>query len=411
MHEPAPSWMLGQQQGRTPLKEFRGNGVRSSFKGVHIDGFVTASVPGEIGDNPTDPEDIHPFVGEGGIFDGTCNFFPAGHYALPSGEGVRVYEPMHFSYDARGQAQDFSPAWSIMDGLHISRCYDTWWSRASRVNITNAIFAHNWVGMTNHIPGQQFCAGAGNPSNPGLWNNVVNSLYIGHGDDVVNRQLCSIGKTITGIRPNESPAGIRQYDGAFWLSNSHWVNMSTIACPEVVQDSSSGAGTIKTLPYALVAGRQEDCNGKFPIRLYESWPLGASPNDIQSKWSWALTPTRDQQSQNLGQFTGTASCQSGPSGGVVDMTGTLDPVHKSTPTAYFAVSGSPANPGELASYTEEELHSMSYKPLQATVGGRITSFAWAANTMENPDYAHICGYCFYDVANNCPKGPQSEIMI
>ena len=33
-----PDWMLRQQQARTPLKEFRGNGVRSSFRGVHIDG-------------------------------------------------------------------------------------------------------------------------------------------------------------------------------------------------------------------------------------------------------------------------------------------------------------------------------------------------------------------------------------
>jgi len=417
MHMPAPSWMLGQQQGRTPLKEFRGNGVRSSFRGVHIDGFVTASVPGEMGDLPTDPEDVHPFIGKGGIFDGTCNYFPAGHYAIPSAEGMRVYEPMHFSYDGNGHARDFSPAWSIIDGLHISRCYDTWWSRASRVNVTNAIFAHNWVGMTNHIPGESFCPGTGSPSNPGLANNVVNSLFIGHGDDAVNRQLCSIGKTISSIKPNESPAGIRQYDGAFWLSNSHWVNMSTVACPKVLQgirnesETPCAAGHIKTLPYALVAGRQEDCNGKFPIRLYNSWPLGASPEDIQGEWSWALARTEEQQGQNLGQFTGTASCERGPSGGVADMTGTLNPVKKSRPTAYFAASGSPANPGELASYTEDELLRMSYTPLKATVGGKVTSFAWAANSMENPDFAHTCGYCFYDQSGNCPQGPKSEIIV
>merc|ERR1711998_22150 len=209
-------------------------------------GFVTASVPGEIGPSPTDPEDIHPFVGSNGIKDGTCNYFPKNEYAIPSGEGMRVYEPMQFSYDANGRAKDFSPAWSIMDGLHISRCYDTWWSRASRVNITNAIFAHNWVGMTNHIPGEKFCPGTGIPSNPGLANNVMDSLYIGYGDDVVNKQLCHAGKTVMHIKPNESPAGVRQYDGAFWLSNSHWVNMSTVTCPEE-------EGTIKTLPYALVA--------------------------------------------------------------------------------------------------------------------------------------------------------------
>merc|ERR1712232_810348 len=303
-------------------------------------------------------------------------------------------------YDANGRAKDFSLAWSIMDSLHISRCYDTWWSRASRVNITNAIFAHNWVGMTNHIPGESFCPGTGNPSNPGLANNVVDSLYIGHGDDVVNKQLCHAGHTLMHIKPDESPAGVRQYDGAFWLSNSHWVNMSTVTCPSVKEDSD-----IKALPFSLVAGRQEDCNGKFPIRLYDSWPLGASPDDSQSKWSWALSGAK---SQNLGQFTGTASCSRGPSGGVADMTGTLDPVHKSAPTAYFAASGSPGNPGELATYTEDQLRSMSFQTLPATAGSKITSSAWASNIMSNPDYAHVCGYCFYDQAHDCPAGPAPE---
>jgi hypothetical protein len=93
------------------------------------------------------------------------------------------------------------------------------------------------------------------------------------------------------------------------------------------------------------------------------------------------------------------------------MTGTLNPVHPSTPTAYFAASGSPANPGELASYTKDELSRMSYKPLQATVGAKITSFAWAANSMRNPDFAHTCGYCFYDQSGNCPQGPKKEFVI
>jgi len=404
MHSPAPNWMLGQQQGRTPVKEFRGNGVRSSFRGVHLDGFVTASVPGELGDMKTDPEDIHPFVGTAnGIKDGTCNYFPAGNYAIPSGEGLRVFVPTHFSYNEQGHAQDFTPAWSILDGLHISRCNDAWWSRASRVNITNAIFAHNWVGMTNHIPGQNFCPRTGDPSNPGLNNNVVNSLFIGHGDDDVNKQLCKV-PGLSGSVGRESPAGIRQYDGAFWLENSHWVNMTTVNCPEQVKYKD---GIIKTLPYSLVSGRQDDCNGKFPIRLYNSWPLGASPSDRQSKWSWALG---QEQSQNLGQFTGTASCGRGPSGGVADMTGTLNPSKPSVPTAYFAESGKPANPGELAQFTEDQLKSMfHYKKIDATAGAKIESFAWAANTMENPDFAHVCGYCFYDEAGNCPKnGPTEE---
>merc|ERR1719482_1666791 len=98
---------------------------------------------------------------------------------------------MHYTYDANGNAmmERAVPWWSIVDRLHVSRCYDTWWSRASRVNITNSLFAHNWVGMTNHIPGQNFCPQTGDPSNPGLANHVVNSLFIGHGDEAVNAYL------------------------------------------------------------------------------------------------------------------------------------------------------------------------------------------------------------------------------
>jgi hypothetical protein len=395
----APSWMLGQQQGRTPLKEFRGNGVRSSFRGVHVDGFVTSSVPGEIGDDMHDPEDLTAF----GIKDGTCNYFPAGHYAVPSAEGIHVYVPTHFTYNANGQAENFSPAYSIIDGLHVSRCFDTWWSRASRINITNSVFAYNWVGMTNHIPGENFCPGTGIASNPGLANHVVNSLYIGHGDATINNMLCrSAGLGATSA--DESPAGIRQYDGAFWLSDVRWVNMSTVTCPAVNDD----ANDIATLPYALVAGRQDDCNGKFPIRLYNSWPLGASPEDATGKWSWALGA---KQHQNLAQFTGTASCGRGPSGGVVDMTGTLDPLHPSLPTAYFAESGSPANPGELAKKSEAELQTLAYKQLPATSSAHVTSFAWATTLQEKPDFAHICGYCFYDESGNCPNAPKVDIVV
>lgn len=79
-----PLWILNQQQGRTPLKQFTDNGVRSSFRGVHVDGFVTSSIPGEIGTDLHDPEEIHVF----GIRDGTCNYFPASDYAVPSAEGI-----------------------------------------------------------------------------------------------------------------------------------------------------------------------------------------------------------------------------------------------------------------------------------------------------------------------------------
>jgi len=94
-----PAWIMNQQQSRTPLKLFSGNGVRSSHRGLHIDGFVTSSVPGEIGDNLHPPEDTHVF----GPKDGTCNYFPAADYAIPSGEGLHVYVPTNFDYDANGK--------------------------------------------------------------------------------------------------------------------------------------------------------------------------------------------------------------------------------------------------------------------------------------------------------------------
>lgn len=387
-----PSWILNQQQGRTPLKEFRDNGVRSSYRGVHVDGFITSSVPGEIGDDKHDPEDIHVF----GIKDGTCNYFPAGDYAVPSAEGIRVYVPTKFDYDADGEAQGFTPTHSIVKGLHVSRTYEAWWSRASRINITDSLFAHNWVGMTNHIPGPHFCPAEGVPENLGLANNIVDTLFVGHGDDTMNKMICEAGRKAEAS--SESPAAIRQYDGAFWLSNSRWTNMSIVSCP-------ASSGDIKSLPYALVAGRQEDCNGKFPIQLFDSWPLGASPDDSSTPFAWAMPA--ETATQNLGQFSGTASCGRGPSGGVVDMTGTLNPQQKSAPTAYFAASGTPANPGELATYTVEQLQTMAYATVPATQGAAIQSATWSGNTMENPDFAHTCGYCFYDESNNCPTGPSS----
>jgi len=355
----------------------------------------TASVPGEIGDDIHPPEDIHVF----GINDGTCNYFPAKPYAVPSAEGIRVYVPMDFEYDSDGQAHNFSPSYSIMDGLHISRCYQSWWSRASRVNITNALFAWNWVGMTNHIPGGNFCPHTGDPSNVGLANHVVNTLFVGHGDAVMNEQICAVGQAAQ--ESEESPAAIRQYDGAFWLSNSRWVNMSTVSCP--------GSGGIKTLPYALVAGRQRDCNGKFPIQLFDSWPLGAAASDSSGEFSWALNVA--ERVENLGQFSGTASCSRGPSGGIVDMTGSLDPRNPSAATAYFAISGSPPNPGELARFTADQLENMHYSTLPATAEGTVSSASWSTNIMENPDFGHRCGYCFYDEGPNaCPSGANAAVV-
>eukprot|EP00660_Eupelagonema_oceanica_P001339 gene1339-21199_t len=108
--------------------------------------------------------------------------------------------------------------------------------------------------MTNHAPGYTFC-----PKDPGapagypwLANNVIESLFIGGGSADVNAELC---KTAPGRNSAESPAGVRQYDGAFYLYSTRWANMTTL-----------------------------DCNYKFPIHLYDSWPLGASPSDAAGPW-------------------------------------------------------------------------------------------------------------------------------
>ena len=123
---------------------------------------------------------------------------------------------------------------------------------------------------------------------------------------------------------------------------------------------------IKSLPYALVAGRQTSCNEKWPIHLYDSWPLGASAADATGAWHWALgaaggalTP----RAENLAQFTGTAACGDGPAGGVVDMTGTLDPAHPSVPrTAYFAFETQLAQNGELAYNSTAEVRAYHGSP-------------------------------------------------
>lgn len=113
-----------------------------------------------------------------------------------------------------------------------------------------------------------------------------------------------------------------------------------------------------------------------------------------------------QSTQNLGQFSGTAVCGRGPSGGVVDMTGTLDPIHPSEPTAYFALDSRGAqNPGELGDYTMEQLQSMSYQVLPATQGSVVQSAAWSHELMQNPDFAHTCGYCFYNDVGCPTQGP------
>lgn len=41
-----------------------------------------------------------------------------------------------------------------------------------------------------------------------------------------------------------------------------------------------------------VASRQDDCNYKYPIRLYHSWPLGAAEADSRGQWAWAMKDGR-----------------------------------------------------------------------------------------------------------------------
>merc|ERR1712224_676850 len=222
-----------------------------------------------------------------------------------------------------------------------------WWGRTARLNLTNSLFAWNWVGMTNHHPYGLFCAREDSPENLGLANHIIDSLFIGHGDDRVNAQLCAHGEQAQGV--SESPSAIRQYDGAFWLTNCRWTNMTTIACP------TEANSKIQSLPHAVVAARQTDCNAHLPIELYESWPLGAHPKDAQGTWAWAL---RILEPQNLVQFSGSAACNKTgklerPDGSVTDISGTLDPQRRSPFTAYVPVMGQPENPGQLAERTVE----------------------------------------------------------
>ena len=354
-------------------------------------------MPGEVGPEPHDPEALPVF--EKRQPDGTCNYFPKTKMSNPGAEGVRVYAPVNFPSN---QNSNFTAAWSIIDGLHISRCYDTWWSRAARINITNALFAWNWIGLTNENTGNHMCPRDGDARNPGLAHHIVDSLFVGHGDSDVNELLCANGDAAK--HGMESPAGLRQYDGAFWLSSSRWVNMSTVPCP--TEANSTRTRTIKSLPYALVSGRQTSCNEKWPIHLYNSWPLGASLADSHGPWAWAMSTQQQQAAtQNLAQFTGTASCKGGPAGGVVDMTGTLDPLHPSAPrTAYLAFQRQLEQNGELAYNTTSEVESYHFEVLPTTKTARVKSAAWATQTIENADFNHVCGYCFYNsLQGRCHK--------
>lgn len=120
-----------------------------------------------------------------------------------------------------------------------------------------------------------------------------------------------------------------------------------------------------------------------------------------------------EKAQNLGQFTGTASCEGGPAGGVVDMTGTLDPMHPSAErTAYFAFETLLVQNGELAYNTTDEVENYHYDSLAATKNARVVSKAWAHQALENADFNHVCGYCFYrTLQGRCQKASSSASFI
>ena len=85
---------------------------------------------------------------------GTCNVFPLSGLAKPSAEGMHVYAPAAFDPAAVDVASGLVPpggyaaGWAVMERLHVSRCANAWWSRAARLNLTDALFAHNWASTT-----------------------------------------------------------------------------------------------------------------------------------------------------------------------------------------------------------------------------------------------------------------------
>merc|ERR1712113_128847 len=103
-----------------------------------------------------------------------------------------------------------------------------------------------------------------------------------------------------------------------------------------------------------------------------------------------------EQAQNLAQFTGSAACELGPVGGVVDMTGTLDPMHPSSPrTSHLAFEMTLVQNGELAYNTTAEVKAYHYKLVESTKNARVVSMAWAHQSVEAADRNHVCGYCAY----------------
>ena len=89
----------------------------------------------------------------------------------------------------------------------------------------------------------------------------------------------------------------------------------------------------------------------------------------------------------------------------MDMTGSLDPTHPSAPrTAYFAFERTLVQNGELAFNTTSEVEAYYYAVIRSTASARVVSMAWAHQAMENADFNHMCGYCFYnDLTGRCQR--------
>merc|ERR1712056_116679 len=138
--------------------------------------------------------------------------------------------------------------------------------------------------------------------------------------------------------------------------------------------------------------------GKFPIQLHNSWPLGASKDDLTSSWKWALDPAVYARPQTLVSFTGTTNCSypwsNGITGGLVDMTGTIGgpactghtPVNRSLHAIPNPVPGSNEhwypNPGEIATYTKSNVEApgnqtFRYKAVAGTQGCAVPSYGFA----------------------------------
>ena len=111
-------------------------------------------------------------------------------------------------------------------------------------------------------------------------------------------------------------------------------------------------------------------------------------------------------------FSGAYSCNYS-TGGVIDMTGSLDPSTQSgVAVGYYNSLPDPGqgpknhsalNPGELAQYPVSQLQSaaMQYRELDATSTARVRSAGMFYRQIREPDRVHVCSYCNMDKPMYC----------